>query len=129
MSRFQELIAAATRVCELEEQGAPAPGIMAAIGRLRSAVAGVRHRGEATLTTFSGVSMQTGTGFVELAGIELPATIPAETAAEIGQSLIAAAATAETEAALLAELRAMDVELEQIGQLLGRMRARRDSAE
>ncbi len=33
MSRFQELIAAAQRVCELEAEGAAAPGIMAAIGR------------------------------------------------------------------------------------------------
>jgi hypothetical protein len=125
MSRFQELIAAAQRVCELESQAATTVAIMAAIGRLRTAVAGVKHRGEETFSVFSGVGTTTGAGFVELSGPELPATLPAAAAAEIGHNLIEAAATATTEAALLAELRAMDLGDAQIGGLLSAMRARR----
>ena len=46
-------------------------------------------------------------------------------AAQIGRNLIEAAATAETEAALLAELRGLDLQDAQIGALLARMRERR----
>lgn len=129
MSRFQELIAAATRVCELEEQRAPAPGIMAAIGRLRTAVANVKRRGDETFTTFSGVGMATGEGFVELAGPALPLTIRAAEAAQLGRNLIEAAATADTEAALIGELREVGLEPEQLAGLLAGMRRRRNSEE
>ena len=126
MSRFQELIAAAQRVAELDAKDAPAVAIKAATGRLRSAVNAVHARGEETFTVFSGVSRKTSEGFVELAGPELPATLPAAAAAEIGRNLIEAAATAETEAALLAELRGLDLQDAQIGALLARMRERRN---
>jgi hypothetical protein len=129
MSRFQELIAAALRVCELDDQGAPPVAISAAVGRLRTAVANVRQPGEQTLGVFSGVGMRTGEGFVELSGPELPITLPAAAAAEIGLHLIEASAAAETEAALLAELRAMDLEDAQVGALLAAMRKRRDTKE
>lgn len=125
MSRFQELIVAAQRVCELEAEGAPSAATRAAIDRLRSAVANVRRRGDGTITVFSGVSMQTRAGFVELGGPELPATMPAAAAAEIGRNLIEAAASAETEAALFVELEALGLRLEQIGAVLGAMRRRR----
>lgn len=106
MSRFQELIAAAQRVCELDETKNQ-QAVLVAIARLRAAVNNVRARGDKTFTVFSGVGMQTGAGFVELSGPALPLTLPAAAAAEIGRNLIEAAATAETEAALLAELRAV----------------------
>lgn len=129
MSRFQELIAAAQRVCELEAEGASPVAIKAAIGRLRTAVGNVvrRRTEDESVSVFAGVSMQTGGGFVELSGLELPATIPAAAAGEIGRNLIAAAATAETEATLVAELQEAGVEMEQIGALLAGMRRRRES--
>lgn len=128
MSRFQELIAAAQRVSELEADGAKAPAIKAAIGRLRTAVNNVKYRPAEIFTVFSGVGMK-GEGFVELSGLDLPATMPARAASEIGHNLIEAAATAETEAALLAELREMGLENQQIGGLLSAMRRRRETKE
>jgi hypothetical protein len=126
MSRFQELIAAAMRVCELDDQGAPPVALSAAVGRLRTAMNTARQPGEQSIGVFSGVGMKTGEGFVELSGSELPATLPAAAAAQLGLHLVEAAATAQTEAALLAELRAMDIDTAQIGALLAAMRKRRD---
>ena len=128
MSRFQELIAAALRVCEAMDAGNSRVQLKAPIARLRTAVANVRQRGEEFFEVFSGVGMQ-GAAFVELSGPALPATLPAAAAAEIGRNLVAAAAVAETEAALLAELRAVGLENEQIGGLLSAMRRRRDGKE
>lgn len=126
MSHWQELIAAAQRVCDIEESGTPEAGVRAAIGRLRTAVATTRRRREDTsLTVFSGVGMESGVPFVELAGPELPITLPAASALELGHSLARAAESADLEAALVAELRAMQLGAETIGGLLAALRRRR----
>lgn len=127
MSHWQELIAAAQRVCDLEQSGVGEAGIRAAIGRLRTAVATTRNRrGEHTsITVFSGVGMETGAGFVELSGPELPVTLPAATALELAHNLARAAESADLEAALVAELRALQLDPQTIGGLLAALRRRR----
>lgn len=127
MSHWQTLIVAAQAVCDAEQdRSTPGSGLRLTIARLRTALAGVRRQGDTlTFTTFSGVSLQRGGGFVEFSGPALPTTMAAAQARALGLSLLEAAAAAEHDAIVVAEMQAIGLPMEQIGGLLQALRARR----
>lgn len=128
-SQWQLLIAAAQRVCDLVAENAPGSGLRMAIGQLRTAVGAVHQANQpTTFDAWSGVGLETGRPFVELGGPPLPMTMGADDARRLAYSILDAAAAAEHDALLVAELRAHDAPLEVIAGMLAALRERRASA-
>lgn len=128
MSRFQAVILAAERAVERNVGGG---NVRQALNNLADALRAFKaaRAGGGVFEVQAGVNYKTGAAFVEVAGPELPITMPAADARALGLNILEGAVHAEYEALVIAQLKEIGLSLEECGAFLASLRARRDRNE